>query len=77
MSHVNPYIGSTTHGLLFSQPAADEIIRHIGWSFTQRKAAVVTGTQFAQRPTDNVKTRVRDQDILVEDWWKIDCPRPS
>jgi len=72
----NPYIGSTTHGLLLHQPAADEIkVRHVGLSGTQRKAVVVTGTQFALRPTDNVKARVRDQNILGEDWWNIDCSK--
>jgi len=36
---------------------------------------MVTGTQFALRPTDNVKARVRDQDVLVEDRWNIDCSK--
>ena len=72
----NPYLGSSTQGLLFSQPATDEIhVRHFGLSVVQRKAIVVTDTQFTLRPTDNVKARVRDQDILVEDRGNIDCSK--
>ena len=46
-----------------------------GLSITQRKAIVVTGTQFALRPTDNVNACVRDQDVFVEDRWNIDCSK--
>ena len=62
------FIGSTTLKLQIIQPATEEIkVRDICLSITHRKAIVVTGAQFAMKPTDNVQARVHDQDEFVDD----------